>query len=287
MRKLAIHIEDQIFTAGDNVDGYVLVTCEGDFKCDRLSISLQGREHSRVVIHAGKVTIVHEEKREHIDQTIELGENLPARIGESRYDFSFTLPPDIPGSYIGSYGSIKYTLTAKAEIPWARDLKSNVDLYVQFKQISQTGPSSISKSEVIELDGKPLLSIQIDEDHIILGNQVSFQFSVDTAAKIRGVRSEIIREEHVEPKGHKMNTKKPIIEVYFPNEEIARESWIQSSIQTNPRWTPNFSTDLIDCSYSLKFTLDIPRQLDSAIEIPIVLVQSETHESRDDFESSW
>jgi len=283
MRKIEIQLENETFNPGEKVEGHAIITCDNDFQCERIYISLKGIELARVVIHAGKVTIVHEEKREHIERRIELGENLAIPIGESRYDFSFTLPPDIPGSYVGSYGSIKFTLNAKAEISWARDLKSDVDLFVPFKLGLQTEPISNPKSGTIEIDGKPLLKIHIDEDHISLGNHATFRFSVDRVAKIRGVRAEIIREEHVAPKGHKMNTKRTLEEEYFPDEEITRESWIESSLQTNSRWTPTFTSDLIECRYLLKITLDIPRHLDSAIEIPIFLVQSEIHKSSFDF----
>ncbi|TFG97691.1 hypothetical protein E4H12_07975 [Candidatus Thorarchaeota archaeon] len=283
MRKIEIQLNKDTYTSGETIEGHILLSCDDDFQCERLSISLLGEEIARVVIHAGKVTIVHEEKREHIDYSIEFGENLTIPMGESRYDFSFTLPSDIPGSYIGSHGSIKFFLQAKAEISWARDLKSNIDLYVPFKQESQLVPISNPKSETIAIDEKSVLKIQLDEDHIPLGTPVSFRFSVDRAAKIRGVRTEIIREEHIEPKGHKMNTKRTFAELYFPNEEIVRDSWIESSIQTNSRWTPTFSSELIVCSYLLKITLDIPRSLDSAIEIPIILVQSEIHEPRFEF----
>ncbi|MHA1851184.1 MAG: sporulation protein, partial [Candidatus Thorarchaeota archaeon] len=132
MRKIEIQLKDPTPTSGDIVEGQVLVTCDDDFQCERLHVSIKGRELARVVIHAGKVTIVHEEKHDHIDHRIDLGENLTIPMGESRYDFSFPLPSNIPGSYEGAYGSIKYTIEAKAEVSWARDPQSKQDITLAF-----------------------------------------------------------------------------------------------------------------------------------------------------------
>lgn len=271
MRKIAIQLENETFTPGQKVEGHVIVSCDNDFQCEQIHISLKGIELARVVIHAGKVTIVHEEKREHINKTKSLSDSAMIPQGESRYDFSFTLPTDIPGSYVGHYGSIKYTLKAIAEISWARDLKSEVDLFVTFTSDMETDSVPSPESGSIEIDGIALLKVEIDEDHIHLGESLSFRFSVDRTAKIRGVRVELIRLEHVQPKGHKMNTKRTIAEKYCPDKEIIRDSWTEDTILTNSRWTPSFSSDLITSDYLLKVTLDIPLRLDSVIEIPVKL----------------
>ncbi|TFH06455.1 MAG: hypothetical protein E4H14_10815 [Candidatus Thorarchaeota archaeon] len=274
MRKLAIQLENETFTPGEKIEGHVIVTCDNDFQCERIHISLKGTELARVVIHAGKVTIVHEEKREHISKTENLADCLTIPQGDSLYDFSFTLPSNIPGSYVGTYGSIKYTLQAIAEISWARDLKSEVDLFVPFTTNLETDTVQSPKTGTIEIDGITILKVQIDEDHLSPGDSLSFRFSVDRTAKIRGVRADLIRLEHVEPKGHRMNTKRMIAEEYYPDKEIVRDFWTDATILTNSRWTPSFSSELITCHYLLKITLDIPLRLDSVIEIPIILGSS-------------
>lgn len=276
MRKIEVKLNGDRFVPGEIVKGQVLVICDGDFQCERLFVSLIGEEVARVVIHAGKVTIVHEEKREHINETYDLAECQIIPMGESRYEFSFTLPSDIPGSYTGSYGSIKYKLHAKAEISRARDLKTDVDLYVPFTSDLKTDSLPSHKSGNIEIDGNIILQVQIENDHITLGDRLSFRFSVDRTAKIRGVRADLIRVEHVAPKNHKMETKRTIAEEYYPDKELTRDLWREAIIHSNVRWNPSFSSELITCNYLLKITLDIPLRLDAAIEIPIILGRSKT-----------
>ena len=96
---------------------------------------------------------------------------------------------------------------------------------------------------------------------------------VDNESNIRGVRTEIIGFEQVQPKGHEMHSKKTLAEVYYPDSEIRRDSWIEARIPTSEKWTESFSSKHIDYAHLIKVTLDVPRRLDKKIEIPIVLSQ--------------
>ena len=281
MRKIEIQLEDETFSPGSKVEGQVLVTCDDDFKCERLFVSLFGEEVARVVIHVGKVTIVHEDKREHVSDIKDFDDCSMIPIGETRYDFSFTLPPDIPGSYKGTFGWIKYTLEAKAEIVLARDLKSKLDLSLRSKHVIES--IAEPKSDILESDGITLLKVEIDKDYFSLGDNLDFRFFVDRETSIRGIRAEIIRLEQVEPKGYKTESKKELAEIYFQEEELRRDSWVEATIQIDSNWTESFTSELIEYCHYLKVTLDIARRRDKVIEIPIVLVRKKNERSDFDF----
>ncbi len=283
MRKIEIQLEDETFAPGSKVEGQVLVTCDDDFKCERLFVSLLGEEVARVVIHVGKVTIVHEDKREHVNDIKDFDDCSMIPIGETRYDFSFNLPPDIPGSYKGTFGWIKYTLEAKAEIVRARDLKSKLDLSLRYKSGIESGSIPEPKSDYLENDGVTLLKVETDTDHFSLGDNLDFRFFVDRETSIRGVRAEVIRLEQIEPKGYKTESKKELVEIYFQEEDLRRNSWIEATIQTDSNWTESFTSELIEYRHFLKITLDIARRRDKVIEIPIVLVRTKNERSDFDF----
>lgn len=198
-------------------------------------------------------------------------------MGESRYDFLFTLPSNIPGSCKGAYGSIKYSLKAKAEVSWARDPKSELELDVGFSQgiDSEIIPESVS--DVIEKDGILLLRVESDRTRFFLGDDLVFRFMVDRDTKLRGIRAEIIGVEYVEPKGHKMNAKKSLIEIYFPEDEIRRDSWNEVKIPTSIDWMESFTSQVIEYKHLLKVTLDIARRPDKDIEIPVFLGRSSSY----------
>lgn len=277
MRKIEIQLDDETSTPGDTVKGQVLITCDDDFQCERLYISLYGRELARVVIHAGKVTIVHEDKHELVDEIIELGVSLAIPMGESRFDFSFTLPANSSGSYKGAYGSIKYSLKAKAEISWARDLKSEQEILVGFLQDVNGETIPESASDVIERDGVLLLRVESDRTRFFLGDDLGFRFMVDRDTKMRGVRAEIVGVEYVEPKGHKMTTKKSLAEIYFQEDELRRDSWNEVLIPTSLDWIESFTSEVIEYKHILKVTLDIARRPDNDIEISVILGRSSVY----------
>ena len=274
MRNIEIQLKNPTLTSGDVAEGQVVLTCDDDFKCEQLYVTIKGRELARVVIHAGKVTVVHEEKRDHINHRIDLGENLSIPMGESRYDFSFQLPSNIPGSYEGAYGSIKYSMEAKAEVSWARDPKTKEDLPLAFNMELDSELVPESKSDFISQDGIDLLRAETNSDLFTLGTDVELRFYVDRDVKMRGIRAEIIGVELVEPKGHKMNTKRKLAEIYYPEEQIRRDSWTEIRIPTDTSWVESFKTELIDYKHILKITLDIARRPDKDIKIPIVLSRS-------------
>ncbi len=283
MRKIEIRLNDEILTPGSTVEGQVLVTCDDDFQCERLHISLLGTEAVKVVVRIGKTTNIYQEKRDHVNDIVNLIETIMIPTGESRYNFSFTLPSNIPGSYNGTCGWIKYSLEAKAEISWARDLKSKLDLDLQLKQGTEKESIPEPKSDMIESDGITLLKVDTDTDHFSLGDNLDFRFFVDREASFRGIRAEIIGLEHVEPKGFKWDSKKELAEIYFQEEEFRRDSWVEVTIPTDSIWTESFTSELIEYRHFLKVTLDIARRRDKVIEIPIVLFRKNNDKSDFDF----
>ncbi|MGY5878954.1 MAG: sporulation protein [Candidatus Thorarchaeota archaeon] len=271
MRKIEIKLDEEPLLPGGKVEGYVLVTCDDDFQCERLYVSLFGDERSEVVFHAGKVTIVYREDREHVNEVRDLAECLMVPMGESRYEFSFTLPTEIPGSYKGSYGWIKYALEAKAEVSWAKDPKSKIELSVGFTPRIDDELTPQTISDIIEDEGMTIAKVETSKDRFLLGDNVDFRFFIDREVSMRGVRAEILRCEHVEPKGYKVDSKKTLAEIYFPEEEFRRDSWIEGVLPTDTTWIESFTSELIEYSHILKITLDVARRRDKVFEIPIVL----------------
>ncbi len=275
MREVEIILSKETFMPGDTVEGHVLVKTDNDFDCNGMNISFIGEERSRIVIHAGKVTIVYDDDKEHVNDQIELASSTSIPFGETRYDFSFSLPEDVPSSYLGTYGWITYTLEAKIEVSWARDPKAKVIINVESEQDVVTSQGFQHR---LEDEGVTLLRVEGSSDILHLGEDFSFRLNVDRASNIRGVRAEIVHIEHVEPDNHETDKRTSSVEWYLADEEIQRDSWIDVTMKTEPDWPLSFSTELIQSHYILKVTLDIALRLDKVVEIPIRLVTSRPSE---------
>ncbi len=286
MRDIEIILSKETFIPGDSVEGYVLIRCDDEFKCNSINMSFLGEERTKFVVHTGKVTIVYDDDKEHFNEQIELAPASTIPFGETRYDFSFKLPEEIPASYLGSYGWIEYTLQAKIEISWARDPKTKLLLEVTRPEDSEL-MSPQSFQDRIEGDMVSLLRVEGSSDIVNLGEGYAFRVMVDRDAKIRGLRAELIHIEHVEPDGRETDKETPLVEWYMKDEDLRRDSFIEVTLETQSDWPIPFTTDLIQCHYILKVTLDIPRRIDKNLIFPIRQVRLRSSGMDSEFSSTF
>ena len=270
MRELEILLSKEEFIPGDTVNGTLVVRTDDDFECQGVQITFRGDEVAKVLVHAGKVTIVHSETREHANQTLDMVWDSIIPSGETRREFSFRLPEDVPGSYDGIHGRIRYVLQAQVQISWARDLKSEMELQVVSKPSSEVLDSR-SQEAMIEHDGNILLRVEATREDVILGDRFPFRLLLSPLVKIRGVRAEIIGYEHVAPKGNARDAENVLATSYIEDDHLRRDSWMEMTIQTEPSWKSSFKTELIDYTHRLKVTLDIPMRLDRSVVVPLRL----------------
>lgn len=270
MRELEILLSKEEFIPGDTVNGTLVVRTDDDFECQGVQITFRGDEVAKVLVHAGKVTIVHSETREHANQTLDMVWDSIIPSGETRREFSFRLPEDVPGSYDGIHGRIRYVLQAQVQISWARDLKSEMELQVVSKPSSEVLDSR-SQEAMIEHDGNILLRVEATREDVILGDRFPFRLLLSPLVKIRGVRAEIIGYEHVAPKGNARDAENVLATSYIEDDHLRRDSWMEMTIQTEPGWKSSFKTELIDYTHRLKVTLDIPMRLDRSVVVPLRL----------------
>lgn len=270
MRELEILVSKEEYVPGDTVRGTLIIRTDDDFECQGAQITFRGDEVVKVVVHAGKVTIVHSDMREHANHTIDLVWDSIVASGETRKDFSFKLPENVPGSYDGILGRIRYVLEAQVQISWARDLKSELELKVVSIPSSMVFESR-SQETLIEHNGEALLRVEATQDDVTIGDRFPFRLLISPRVKIRGVRAEIIGCEHVAPKGHARDAEKVLATSYIEDDHLRRDSWMDMTIQTDPSWRSPFKTELIDYTHRLKVTLDIPMRLDRKVVVPIRL----------------
>lgn len=78
------------------------------------------------------------------------GHECKVEAGVHQYPFSFQLPNQLPTSFEGQYGNVRYYVQAKADRPWAFDYKFKagftVNAFVDLNQIPDAAvsfPSSV------------------------------------------------------------------------------------------------------------------------------------------------
>ena len=266
MRAVGIALSREVFAPGDCIDGQVVVQSDKPFNCGHLSVGLCGEEMSRVVHGGGEDSHVHKEKRTHIDYRLPLWGPGEMPAGEGRFDFSFILPSGIPPSYAGAHASISYVLKTNVDIPRAFDLNCSRSV-----QVVWVGSPIVRerKTGIIEHAGVRVLYIEVESDLIGPGVDIPLRFILSGEAKCRGIRLQILSCESVAPEGCSKTSENIVSDSYYRVDEIHPGLWAEHLFTMDAHLPPPFMTELIELTYSLKVTLDIPWGPDEQISIPL------------------
>ncbi len=275
------------YKAGENVEGYVIVRCDDDFKHNGIRITFKGREHTRIVVSHGKTSSVHTDEHVYFDETVYLEEAGIMPVGEKRLPFLFTFPDDPEGmltSYFGRNGWIEYTLEAVVEISRAIDPKESVVL--NFRQAMEK-PTQEYLRGYVEMDGYSVLDVEIEDTAFCLGDVIPLKFRVAQEVKIREVRVELNSNETVHADRYKRNSRKKFAKLSIDDDKIQRGLWMDVELQTDETMQTTFDRPIIRNEVSIKVTLNIPWARDKHVQIPVTLgycSDSTERESYDIFE---
>ncbi|TFG08579.1 hypothetical protein EU538_06900 [Candidatus Thorarchaeota archaeon] len=266
MRELRIETAKPVFNPGEPVEGQVIVICDEDFDCNRITIELTGEEETRVVRGSGKHRRVYREDLTHVAQGRELmsGGHIPS--GEHKYPFSIYLPEQVPGSYQGFHGHIRYKLQAKAEVSWAFDPKWSVPLNVTHRVPILRPEAKVA--EILE-DGQQVVRVEVPQDLLRYDEPFSLRFRAKGDPDMRGIRVELLYIERVAPRGKKEKTERRILEHFIEREQLVGRLLHNLSFKFSRQWPAAFQSPLIHASYFLKVVADIPWRFDEEVMIPL------------------
>lgn len=111
----------EVYTSGQDVIGNVVVSAISTTACRAIFVKIKG--YAKVEWNTDDDDDpVRSDEEVYVENTVTVwagsnfGDNLMA--GEFCFPFEFKLPPNIPSSYEGKYGHIRYLIEAKAEVPW-------------------------------------------------------------------------------------------------------------------------------------------------------------------------
>jgi hypothetical protein len=283
VRELSLHLPKNEYLPGERVEGYAIILCDEDFDCESVNLVFSCQEQSRVVVGSGKHRRVYLEKHEYFEQFLELLNQSRVMEGETRYKFAFDIPEESVSSFEGYYSWIRYMVNGKIEVKWALDPKTEQSIIVNAptRMTASLEPRIIQEEHMEK--GMHLLRVEGESDTFQRGEDIRFRFLVGTEANIRGARTELFRRENVSPQGRETSYDTEMDLQYWEEYRVPRDRWVDVTIETDDSWPDPFKTELIECNYILKVTLDIPWRIDRIIEIPLKL---STDVGEDEFSTS-
>ena len=285
MRDIKLVLEKYEYTAGDVVEGHMIVVCDKSFEYNRIHLTLEGKEHTRIVRSSGKHSHVYTEERFHLEERLDFEEAGEMQPGEQSYPFSFRIPDDAPSSYSGRSGWIDYTLKAKIELSWAIDPKEKAIITIRGPLASTT---SEGRSISTERDGIIVLEVDLERDVLCLGDELRFKVRVARDVDIRGMRAELISNEISKARGHTDKRRKTLLKFEIDDTEISKDLWYNMVMQTDHTMPPSFQGEILEVLTLLKVTLDVPWRFDKKVEIPLKIGHCLSTTETDEFDAdTW
>lgn len=278
MRKITIHPERQQYAPGETVNGYAEVVSDKAFTFNAMHVTLECKEHTRVTVGSGDTQTTYREKHIHYHEVYELMQPGEFTYGESRFEFSFALPEELPSTYSGANGWITLILEAKIEVSWAIDPKDKKELEI-FASRDQVQPEPVRRSDLD--DGIAVLEVDIPNNTVYAGDHLQFRYRVDREVTMRGVRLELYRSERATARGHKRTQRIRISSDFIDDASIMRDSWNSATVFVPFSMPTTYRGPLIKLTTTLKVVIDIPWRRDRDLKIKI-LTSHCTKQARED-----
>ncbi len=271
MRRVRIQTTQEEYSAGEMVEGDLVIECDRPFDCKAVHITLTGREHTRVFVRTNSGSVTRREEYVYIKNRQELCGSAKISAGETAFPFRFSLPSDIPPSYSGYNGWVEYTLSGVVEVPLSIDPKNRVNITVSSPS---SPPENGSVQRTLCIDNTPALDIELEEAHVSLGSPIRFGIRAAYNVDLSGISAELIVVESVVAKRHKSRLMKYLGKWSISGDELVRGTWLYGLIDTNNSMPLSIQLRLIKNEAFLKVTLGRRWRLDPCVKIPVVLVRA-------------
>jgi len=277
MPEVSIYTEKNQYRPGEDVSGYVVVSTDKTFACNRIILKLRGKEYTHY--QAGKVHV--SETHDILDEDVTICEGRDIHPTETRIEYSFKLPEEIPSTHDGFYGEIDYSIEAVVEVNRAIDPKSKINLIVY----GLSPPYIPEPLDQLPISGEAeYLQAEIPTDILRLNKELVVRFLVKERSRIKNVRLDIAKREEIVCRGRNLSSTQGFSERHIPITYNEFDRWIEETIHEDWSSIIPFEGQLIKTSLILKVVLEVGLALDPSIEFPL-RVSGEKDKDKDIFDS--
>jgi len=272
-RSIAVELPKYSYYTGEVVDGAVVLHTDDGVRCRALFVELIGREETKIERGSGKSRTVYKSSKDHVAWRLPLlGEGtIPA--GGQRFPFRFQVPIEGLPSYQGRHAWMKYTLTARLDVPlwpdavWSGELflfydRSSVRRFPHPIRFRSGGPG-------------PEVFVDLDGDRFFARELIGCRITVFRlgGARVRRVYARLIGGEWAKADSVEEMTETYRQEWSIPIERVQEgvpfefEMPIPADVQSSYHGTCSYY------SYAVQVGLDIALATDVVAQTPIVIVR--------------
>ncbi|VDO96659.1 unnamed protein product [Soboliphyme baturini] len=142
--EITLKNDRNVYFAGEEVVGKLVIALSIAQKVEQIVLQFKGRAKTNWAKHQGKTSTHYSDEEVYFDSSVDTnypnqfeGQMLPAQVHE--IPISFQLPAEIPSSYEGSHGHIRYECKAMLSRAWKLDILCKK----QFRVIAQVDFNSV------------------------------------------------------------------------------------------------------------------------------------------------
>ena len=264
MREVSIYSEKDQFRPGDEVSGHIVVSTDKYFSCNRIILKIRGKEYTHY--QAGKVHV--SETHKILDYDLTIWEGGDIQSGDTRVEFSFNLPEEIPSTHEGFYGEIDYSAEAVVEVDRANDPKAKL----KFTVYGHTPPYIPEPLDRLPIgEEKEHLQAEIPTDILRPNKGLVVKFRVKVRSRIKGIRLDILKREDIVCQGRNLDSTTALSEKHISITYNEFDQWIEETIHEDWSNMVPFEGKLIKTSLYLKVVLVVGLAFDPYIEFPLQL----------------
>ncbi|MDP2907561.1 MAG: arrestin family protein [Nanoarchaeota archaeon] len=300
MSKLELILNKETYKPGEKIEGSLLLELKKDTKVRDVVINVYGNEHTHITRTHGSVknqhTVTHTEDVEVIDESQSLiGQfdktyqldpyakskttTLPA--GQHNFKFSFQLPNDATPTYDGSNAEVNYEISAKVDIPWKFDIKTEQDLYLTPADALEETTTSLQVDEKSGSNVLPQIlspdinmTLYLNKKDLIRGQDVEGKIVItnNSGKAIRNILVDLYANEHAEAEGYTEDStvmqKSWKIPVTYADLNYFEQTF-KFSVPSDAM--PTIEKTYFDIEWYLTVGLDVAKAKDLEVEVPVTV----------------
>uniref|UniRef100_A0A3B1JJW0 Arrestin C-terminal-like domain-containing protein n=1 Tax=Astyanax mexicanus TaxID=7994 RepID=A0A3B1JJW0_ASTMX len=200
------------------------------------------------------------------------------RPGRHVYPFSFQLPHgNMPPSFKGFYGSIKYTLEVSLDRSWkmARTATAEINFLPKF---AAGGPllnpqsGGIDKKMTLFTSGSASLNATIDRMGYVLGDTIKVSTNINnSSSRELKLKYSLEQRQTFLAQGRSKHSSKTIFKVVGDPIPTGTKQVVNTDLKLPANMELTINCGIIKLEYVLKVYLDVPYASDPEIKFPVII----------------
>lgn len=272
-RGIRVELPRNSFYTGEVVEGVVVLETTSEVDSRGLALDFRGREETEITRGSGKERRTYRSAVDHVHWRIPLQGEGRIPPGQQRLPFRFQIPDWALPSYEGRHAKVRYTMTARLDVPLWFDTVWNDEVFVFYDRGSIRG---FAQPVRFRSGGEgPEIYVELDGDRFFARELIGCRITIERLgdARLRRLYARLIGGEWARADSQQENTETFRHEVQVPAEQIRVgvpfefEIPIPGEVQSSYHGRNSYN------SFIVQLGLDIAWGFDIVAQTPIVIVR--------------